>query len=992
MALAAWPWEVVTVLTIPRNATRRWTAFAVAVLAFGLSLSAPAAQARLLAGAQSGTRSAPRLVPPGTTVSVVLGATNTGNGLAQVEGPDGRTAPVTAGGLSGRSNAAEDQPTYPHNMYFQVADSVAYNGSYVAQVSVQYYDQGSNTFALQYDSTDCSATLSGAFKQAGTVTKTNTGTWQTATFALPDAHFANRENNSADFRLAMGSSATDQLTVHQVTVTFEQDNTPVPPTPAPGSPNPATTVTLQQAAGRVTLDNGYVRVGFNLARPQIDLIQADFDGRSRYAANLAAPGTGDPLHRSGIVLERDDPDGTAHASSAGPGPTLAVHVLTDTQHLVSVRIDGIVDDPADPAVTSSWTISLAAGERAFRLATQTRALRAAQVADVHLAAYWSAPDLNAWFNRGVVQMLNNPASYFASTATLQRFYSVGSLGGGTVDVNAAGGHQTVLRSSCNIASAAFASGLNQELAGSYPVTDQWSSASWSTATPVALTPGQQWSTTATVAANSMNFPDGGSLVTPDPNLPEASLQAFETSVYATAAGMLDTYALPGEAAPNLATPTRQYGDGHNFYDPDTWMIASTLLYSGDPYLQQQARTLIEKSGSAILPSGQIPHHFNGATPTYVAISGATQTGPNIFWIEAALQYAKATGDTGWLRNEMPTIEQALAFLTSRYNPALQLVNAPGPLWIDVFIRDNYTSDTNAFMVQLLRDVAGAERFLGDTAAATAHAAMADDIVTGMNTHLWAGDHYITQLNPDGTTRDFVDYDSNLLAVAFGIAPSDRAKLILARVDSGSCTHAGVSAGQPRPTWVSEQYYGSADTYGGNTGDSAVTMGRIGWADGHARQAVGDLTTFNNLILDPIEQQVDNATWLPERYDCSGNPAHSAYYHEYPEMAVMLMREVSYGINLGLGAATIAPFGQSSYSYHLGDVNVDYSQRHLTLNLPGSGTRDYTVTGLTPTATYLILATDRQAAERQIAHTDPRGTLTFTAPTGPQWTVRAQLIG
>lgn len=36
----------------------------------------------------------------------------------------------------------------------------------------------------------------------------------------------------------------------------------------------------------------------------------------------------------------------------------------------------------------------------------------------------------------------------------------------------------------------------------------------------------------------------------------------------------------------------------------------------------------------MLPSGQIPHHFigNDSNPTYVAISGATQTGPNIFLI------------------------------------------------------------------------------------------------------------------------------------------------------------------------------------------------------------------------------------------------------------------------------------------------------------------------------------------------------------------------
>lgn len=956
----------------------------VGIVAPGGHAAASTASAAAIVGAHAFATSG---VQPGTTASVVLGATNTEDGLAQVDGPDGRTEPVTTGGLSARTVAAEDSPNYPHNIYFQIADNVAYNGSYVVRVSVQYYDEGNNGFGLQYDSTDCSAILSGAYTSGGSVTKTNTGSWQTATFTLPNAHFANRENNSADFRLAMGSAATDQLTVHQVTVTFEQDNTPVPPTPAVGTESPATAVSMQQTADRVVLDNGYVRVGFNLAHPAIDLIQADFDGRSRYAANMAAPGTGDPLHRSGIVLERDDPNGTAHASSTGPGPDLAVHVLTDTRQQISVRVDGVVDDPADPTVTSSWTISLAAGQRAFSLATLTRALRAAQVADVHLADYWSAPDLNAWFNTGVVQMLNNTASYFASTASLQRFYAIGSLGGGAVDVTATGGQQTLLRSSCNLAGAAFGSALGQVIAGNYPTNGQWTNTGWASATPVALTAGQSWSTTSTVAANSMNFPDGGQLVTPSPNLPEPSLQAAETSIYATAAGVLDTYALPGEAAPTLATPSRPYGDQYDFFDPDTWMIASTLLYSGDHYLQAQARSLIEKSGAAITASGQIPHHFIGSTPTYTAISGATQTGPNIFWIETALQYAKTTGDYAWLRAEMPTIENALSFLTDRYDPSVQLINAPGPLWIDVFIRNNYAADTNAFTVQLLRDVADAEQFLGDTTDAAAHQTMAGNIVAGMNTHLWAHDHYITQLNPDGSTRDFVDYDANLLAVAFGIAPPERAKLILSRVDSGGCTHGDPAAGRPRPTYVSEKAYGPADTYGGNTGDSAVTMGRIGWADGHARRATGDLASFNNLILDPIISQVDAATWLPERYDCSGNPAHNAYYHEYPEMAVMLMREVRYGINLGLGAVTVDPWGAGAYRYHIGDVNVDYSTQQVTLNLPGNGTRSYTITGLIPNASYKVLATHEGIAQQQTRSASGDGILTFTAPTGAGWTVR-----
>ena len=90
--------------------------------------------------------------------------------------------------------------------------------------------------------------------------------------------------------------------------------------------------------------------------------------------------------------------------------------------------------------------------------------------------------------------------------------------------------------------------------------------------------------------------------------------------------------------------------------------------------------------------------------------------------------------------------------------------------------------------------------------------LADRIALAMNTHLWAGDHYVTQMNPDGTTRDFVDYDSNLIATAAGVPSPSQAARLLGRIDGGRCTHG-------RATFVSEVYYGPHDTTNGNVGDS-----------------------------------------------------------------------------------------------------------------------------------------------------------------------------
>jgi len=694
-----------------------------------------------------------------------------------------------------------------------------------------------------------------------------------------------------------------------------------------------------------------------------------------------------------------------HASSAGAFSPPRVTVLMDSPGRVSVRIDGLTDDPVAPLVTSTWTLSLSAGARAFTLDTTTRALSSADdVAGLRLSSYLAPRATYGFFARGVVQIMDSYGHYFASDDPLRRFYALG--GGGSVDVTTTGqarGRETLLMNARG--GAFFRSGLQQVLAGRYPVHDTWGGPGWANARPARVMTGETWRVDDTIAVNNDDFPVGA--LPPGSTLPVADLRAIYTAIYGSSAGALDTYHLPGEVATTLAAPWRGYPHDYNFFDPDTWMTVSALVYSGDPYLQHQARTLIETSGARIRPDGQVPHHFVDATPAYVALSGATLTGPNIFWIAAALQYVRATGDYGWLRLHMPALEHALDYLTRRYDPRVGLVDAPGPLWIDVFIRDHYASDTNAYMVEILREMADAERFLATPAAgagldtrytglAARHAALARAIAAAMNARLWAGDHYITQLNPDGTIRDFVDADANLLAVAFGIAPPDRAALILRRIDASACAEAprsSVAAPLAGLLDASQVSYGPADTYHGNLGDSSVAMGRIGWADGRARARVGDLATFNTRILDPVRAALLAHTWLTERSTCAGALVRARYDHEYPEMVVMLLREVAYGINLGLRDVRIDPFGHARYHYHIGDVDVAYSPTAVSLTVPGSGDKRITLAHLVPTAVYAVRATNRVSGQRRawVVTTDAGGTLTVTAPIGLDWQLRATVV-
>ena len=159
---------------------------------------------------------------------------------------------------------------------------------------------------------------------------------------------------------------------------------------------------------------------------------------------------------------------------------------------------------------------------------------------------------------------------------------------------------------------------------------------------------------------------------------------------------------------------------------------------------------------------------------------------------------------------MPTLRLAANFCFSLIEPASQLMLAPGSLMIDVFIRANFTTDSNAMVVGFLREFAEAEAAVGNATGAKALLQQADAVAAALNNRLWASgdggdDHYITQLNPDGSTRDFVDYDANLIAVAHGVAggsnaSNGRAAKVLARVDAGRCSAA--SGGGPQ--FVSER--------------------------------------------------------------------------------------------------------------------------------------------------------------------------------------------
>ena len=100
-----------------------------------------------------------------------------------------------------------------HNMVFDTDQAMEF--------TIEYYDAGAGTVELQYDSTDPSATMYGAYKVVPAFELTGTDQWRSAVVKATGVRFAGRQNGSADFRLAAAGDAI--LRVRSISVSPSQN-------------------------------------------------------------------------------------------------------------------------------------------------------------------------------------------------------------------------------------------------------------------------------------------------------------------------------------------------------------------------------------------------------------------------------------------------------------------------------------------------------------------------------------------------------------------------------------------------------------------------------------------------------------------------------------------------------------------------------------------------------------------------------------------------
>jgi len=654
----------------------------------------------------------------------------------------------------------------------------------------------------------------------------------------------------------------------------------------------------------IVLSNMFLSLEFKKNGFFISSVRSDFNGKGEFNQNLLADSG---YENSGIRLE---PYNFVYNC-------MVVEKCEDT-----TRIKICSSDDSEHSLTAVWVISLSKYDRHAAISIEVKANSKCSYKNLKLCTYLNQWLATCFFEKGVVQYVNSEELIFSSKEKLKTYYTMdrncGSISIVPIDISDAVEYNLLSGGS------KYGTGLEIVFSGNNNMKDCWTKKLLDDGERAIFNKNDLFSANFHLYANNQSFPlhKYNDKLKIDVN----DKIAYYIAVYGSAAASLGSYFIQGSCYPTLASPKRCYRDMHTFFDPDSWATVSVLSYSADEYLQNEARKVLELAETYMSEEGQLPHHFSGVKPEFFAISGAPQTGPNIFWIMAAFEYVNGTGDYKWLNEHMGNMKAAFNWLLNFYNSDKKLLNVNGPLWTDTFIRTGYTFDTNAMMIRLLDILSGAANFLGDHELKSIVLKLKAEMIEGIES-LWSGDdHYITCMDESKSViKDMIDTE-NYFAVAFGITnDTERKKAIMERLDSNQSTHPG-----GKGTWVSEKYYDEENCYLGNTGDSECAMARHWWADQKARSQMKMEESFfeyyNNIRMDLLEN-----TWMTERYDLKGNMIRAPYYHEYPEILTIIMRENLYGIDIKLDKITIDPLYKKPFSFSTGSFNIYYSKDYIKID-------------------------------------------------------------
>lgn len=224
---------------------------------------------------------------------------------------------------------------------------------------------------------------------------------------------------------------------------------------------------------------------------------------------------------------------------------------------------------------------------------------------------------------------------------------------------------------------------------------------------------------------------------------------------------------------------------------------------------------------------------------------------NLHVISGVKAYVIKTGDKEFIDRHYPTFERMISFFIEHLDKSNGLFHTPkeGAHWYyDGINFSGFNTYYQAFLYQALLDLAEMSQIVGKTKNATLYRNQAKLLATNINSFLWfpdapGGPRYADWIDDSGKkAAHFIDIAQYPL-IAFGIAPPDRAKAILATADKrltelkekfGHTRNASLSLLWPLSPTRGESCFG-AYFYGGSVLASTyweiIARARVGHVDG-----------------------------------------------------------------------------------------------------------------------------------------------------------------
>jgi hypothetical protein len=416
----------------------------------------------------------------------------------------------------------------------------------------------------------------------------------------------------------------------------------------------------------VVLENPFLKVQFDRNQPGISLLAGSFHGDASAPIFEEHNVLALPIVLEVNYLDEDGVTVNTRSSHVdGAGAETTVTQFGDANNCRVVEIDGVVDSVERTCATEKWTMSLCPDDQSLSLKVSgswtedtcdiTGGGGGSALLSVQRAIYLKQPSIYGLFNRGVTQMMECRNCTLPSDQVLERLYTIGK--GASLDLTrlgrTEGSDHTLLLSQGD----SFESGFKEVLVGelldtNLILTDQWkTNFSWAEALqPPSPT---SWASEWTLYPNDHAFPVYPVSLTArklKDGIEFRDLRTAMMGVYGSGMGCLQSYfedrdgtiaptiancapkenpfqppqggtiaptasptdapsAIPTEPpvpGPTYTSPMDCYGyyPNTNFFDPDNFVTLSAMLYTGDAYVVNEARKVLERTADTICGIGR----------------------------------------------------------------------------------------------------------------------------------------------------------------------------------------------------------------------------------------------------------------------------------------------------------------------------------------------------------------------------------------------------